>query len=52
MLKLLEFSNAESLLYYPDFRANERAFALMKQVAGRAGRRNERGEVYIQTKYY
>ncbi len=48
-VEIVGILNAESLLYYPDFRANERAFALMKQVAGRAGRRNERGKVYIQT---
>lgn len=41
--------NADSILNYPDFRSNERAFNMIEQVAGRAGRKNEVGEVYVQT---
>lgn len=43
--------NADSMLNYPDFRAHERAFQLMMQVSGRAGRRNKRGTVLLQTAY-
>ena len=41
--------NADNLLFSPDFRASERAFALMTQVAGRAGRRQNEGVVIVQT---
>ena len=42
--------NADTLLNYPDFRSHERAFQLMAQVAGRAGRKNKQGLVILQTK--
>ena len=42
--------NADTMLNYPDFRSFERAYQLMAQVAGRAGRKNKRGLVILQTK--
>lgn len=42
--------NADTMLNYPDFRSYERAFQLMAQVSGRAGRKNKRGRVVLQTK--
>jgi len=42
--------HADTMLNYPDFRSYERAFQLMAQVAGRAGRKNRQGLVILQTK--
>ena len=41
--------NADSLMGFPDFRSHERAFQLMVQVSGRAGRKTKRGTVILQT---
>jgi len=45
---LVGIMNADRMLAFPDFRAHERAFQLMAQVAGRAGRRKKQGTVLIQ----
>ncbi len=46
---LVGIMNADSLLNFPDYRAHERSFQLLVQVAGRAGRTQKRGKVLIQT---
>ncbi len=47
---LVGILNADQLMHYPDFRSAERAFQLMVQVSGRAGRKKEQGKVLIQTR--
>ena len=57
VVKGLDFDNvdlvgildADGLLHFADFRVNERAFQLIEQVSGRAGRKEETGEVLVQT---
>lgn len=46
---LVGIINADLALHLPDFRAGERTFQLLTQVAGRAGRGEEPGEVFVQT---
>ncbi|MHC4166038.1 MAG: replication restart helicase PriA [Planctomycetota bacterium] len=46
---LVGIISADTCLYMPDFRANERTFQLISQVAGRAGRSGKSGTVYVQT---
>lgn len=46
---LVGILNADNMLNFPDFRAHEKAYQLMEQVAGRSGRKGERGKVIIQT---
>lgn len=46
---LVGIMNADNMLYHPDFRAFERSFQMMTQVAGRAGRSEKQGKVIIQT---
>jgi len=48
-VSLVGILNADKMLNYPDFRSIERGFQIMMQVSGRAGRKNKRGKVLIQT---
>ncbi len=48
-VSLVGIMNADSMLYHPDFRAFERSFQMLTQVAGRSGRSEKRGKVIIQT---
>lgn len=47
-VNLVGILDADGILNFADFRVNERAFQLMEQVSGRAGRREDKGEVMIQ----
>jgi primosomal protein N' (replication factor Y) (superfamily II helicase) len=48
-VSLVGIMNADNMLYHPDFRAFERSYQTMTQVAGRAGRSEKQGKVIIQT---
>ena len=48
-VRLVGILNADNMLNFPDFRSWERSYQLMAQVSGRAGRKNKRGKVIIQT---
>ena len=49
-MRLVGILDADSLLSFADFRVNERAFQLMEQVSGRAGRKDQAGKVLVQAR--
>lgn len=51
-VSLVGIMNADQLIHHPGFRSHERAFQLITQVAGRAGRKHKKGEVIIQCSDY
>ena len=48
-VSMVAILNADSIINFPDFRSTERAFNMLEQVSGRAGRRTEQGAVIVQT---
>ena len=48
-VELVGVINADNLIYFPDFRSQEKCFQLIQQVAGRSGRVKSRGNVIVQT---
>ena len=48
-VELVGVINADNLIYFPDFRSQEKCFQLIQQVAGRSGRDKSRGNVIVQT---
>lgn len=48
-VNLVGIMNADNALHFPDFRAHERAYQMMTQIAGRAGRKEKKGKVVVQT---
>ena len=48
-VNLVGVLNTDHFLNFPDFRAHEKAFQVLTQVAGRSGRSGQRGKVFLQT---
>lgn len=46
---LVAIMNADNMINYPDFRSHEKAYQMISQVAGRAGRRHKQGKVILQS---